>query len=109
MKKTSVFTFASVLTTLSLLSFSANAKDIRTAILDALDSHPAITQADDDVQIGLYNEKSAISDYYPTVSVNLNGGRFYADTTTTRGLTTDRGAGYSGLFEFTTAVTLYGF
>mgnify|MGYP006269258237 CR=1 FL=1 len=36
---------------------------------------------------------------YPDVEVNVQGGRFYADTTTTRAQTVSRGAAYSGLFE----------
>lgn len=75
--------------------FPVHAEPMEKAVIDALNYHPSVEAAiaGRDVTRDVAWEKR--SAYYPEVNVNAATGRVYGDNSTSRGLTTDRGAGYS--------------
>lgn len=78
---------------------SARAETLAAAVQSALTYHPTATAAvaDSDALDAESREKK--SDFYPQVSVAATGGREFADNSTSRGLSTVRGTGYSWLWE----------
>ncbi len=74
---------------------NAQAEGLGQAVEYALNQHPSIRAAlaGRDVTSGELRETR--SGYFPEISVNAATGRVYGDNSTSRGLTVDRGAGYS--------------
>lgn len=73
----------------------ARAETLESAVSAAIMAHPAVMAAKaqrDGAAETVVEEKSR---YYPTASASTSFGRIYADNTTTRGLSTVRGVGYS--------------
>jgi adhesin transport system outer membrane protein len=81
------------------LSPGARAETLAAAVQAALTYHPtaAAAVADSDALAEESREKK--SDFYPQVNVSATGGREFADNSTSRGLNTVRGTGYSWLWE----------
>jgi adhesin transport system outer membrane protein len=99
MKKITIKTVLLSAVFLASMVSNAYAETLDEALAYAVQNHPSIMAARagrDGVEQSIIEEKSA---YYPTVNANLSFGRVYADNTTTRGLTVDRGAGYSWFGE----------
>lgn len=98
--------------TLSLFSTSvAQAETLNEAVVHAINHHPTVKASTAGAQAAkqqLQEEKAA---YYPSATASASFGRIYADNTTTRGLTVERGAGYSWFGEGSARLTqtLYDF
>lgn len=80
-------------------SVVAHADSLRDSIAHALKSHPAIEGAKSGYLAARHGVKAEKSNYYPSVSASIAGGRVYQDNATSRGLVVDRGADYSGYGE----------
>ena len=77
------------------MPMTAQAETLETAVSSALSSHPSIMAArarHGAAKESITEEKSA---YYPTANATASFGRVFSDNTTTRGLSTQRGTGYS--------------
>lgn len=81
------------------------ATTIQESVSNAIASHPSVETALVGKVIAKENRKEAFSGYFPQISAGATAGRIYADNTTSRGLTVDRGAGYSWLGEGNIALT----
>lgn len=73
----------------------AAAEPLATAVEFALNNHPSIAAAMAGRDVSAEELRESRSAYYPELSVNAATGRVYGDNSTSRGLTVDRGAGYS--------------
>ena len=83
----------------SVYAGHAHAQSITDTVITVLNNHPqaesskiAVDTADKDI-------KEQRSGYFPELSASATGGRIYGDNATSRGLSVDRGAGYSYLWE----------
>lgn len=89
--------YTACLAGLLLTGFSSapNAETLDEAVAYALSDHPSIfaAQARRDASAETISEERAA--YYPTASATATFGRVFSDNTTTRGLSTERGTGYS--------------
>jgi adhesin transport system outer membrane protein len=74
---------------------AARAQTLERAVADALNFHPAVAAAQAGRDLAEAERSEKRSAYFPEVSVNAATGRVYGDNSTSRGLTVDRGAGYS--------------
>ena len=81
------------------LAFPASAEPMAQAVASALNHHPSVEAALANRNALAEESREKWSDYWPQLSVGATGGRMYADNSTSRGLTVDRGAGYSWLWE----------
>jgi len=70
----------------------------------AVTNHPQVDQAKARIGVAAQENKVVKSDFFPTLSAGATAGRIYSDNATTRGLTTTRGAAYSGLGEGTASL-----
>ena len=94
---------------LCAMAMPAHGETLEQAVETALNNHPSIAaafagrSAAQDVQV---EKRSA---YFPELNVNAATGRVYGDNSTSRGLTVDRGAGYSWNHEvgFTVRQMIY--
>lgn len=77
----------------------AGAETLQDSVNAALSSHPAIQGAKAESESAAQDKREQRSGYFPKVSMTVTGGRIYGDNATSRGLSTTRGAGYSGLGE----------
>ncbi|MBK9584441.1 MAG: TolC family protein [Alphaproteobacteria bacterium] len=98
-----IFARAVFLLTLCL-SVPARAETLPEAVRSALGSHPALEVASAQYEVAQKDKAMKESDYYPELSVSATLGRVYQDNATSRGLSVDRGAGYSGYGEGTLAL-----
>jgi adhesin transport system outer membrane protein len=83
----------------SLCAASVSAETLPQAVGAALNTHPTLEQAmavQQSARESVTEEKSA---YYPKLSASTAVGRVYGDNATSRGLSVDRGSGYSWLWE----------
>ncbi len=78
---------------------SLTAAPLIYAVGQALKTHPSLESAKALLQSVEEERKATYSGYFPTLSANASGGRMYGDNATSRGLSVDRGAGYSYLWE----------
>src|SRR5688500_6902625 len=76
-------------------SSPANAETLDKVVAYALNAHPGIESALAGRDVAREEEREKKSGFYPEVSVNAATGRVYGDNSTSRGLSTTRGAGYS--------------
>lgn len=97
--------FSAAAIILSGLYAPAQSETIQDSVAQAIISHPGVETANIAKEVNLQDKREAISGFFPQVSVGAQAARVYADTSTTRGLTVDRGAGYSWLGEGNAAVT----
>jgi adhesin transport system outer membrane protein len=79
----------------SVVPAKAHAETLITAVEDALNQHPSVQAALAGRDIAKAQRREAASPFYPELNINAATGRVYADNSTSRGLTVDRGAGYS--------------
>jgi adhesin transport system outer membrane protein len=82
-----------------VLSCPANAETLQEAVLSALNTHPGVDVAIAAREAATEGRRAAYSAYFPELSASAATGRMYGDNATSRGLTFDRGAGYSWLHE----------
>lgn len=82
----------------------AHAETLPEAVQSALSSHPALEVAAAQYEAAQKDKDIRESDYYPEISASATFGRVYQDNATSRGLSVDRGAGYSGYGEGTLAL-----
>lgn len=94
MRHSSLLTCVAVLA-LCISMPSAMAEPLEKAVVDALNYHPSVEAAIAGRDVSRDVEWEKRSPYYPEISVNAATGRVYGDNSTSRGLTVDRGAGYS--------------
>lgn len=99
MKHTASVIKASLLLGIASLPFTSHAMPLEDAVRHAVYNHPSLKISASEEHSAQATLGQAKAGYYPTISATVTAGRLYADNTTTRGLTVDRGAGYSGLFE----------
>src|SRR5688572_23342839 len=84
---------------LILASTSAHAEALSGPVESALAAHPSIEAAQAAKKVAEEKESEERSDYFPTVSANVAGGRMFGDNSTSRGLNVTRGTAYSWLWE----------
>jgi len=103
MRKILQFCFLSAVSS-AFLSAPSHAQTLRDSIEQAIQNHPSIASAQAGYAGAQYAEDLEKSDYYPEISFGITAGRVYQDNSTSRGLTVDRGAAYSGYGEGNIAV-----
>lgn len=84
-----------------MLSFvgASRAETLPEAVQSAITAHPSVKEAFA-VQQSLHQEtRKERSRYFPTITASTAVGRVYGDNATSRGLSVERGAGYSNLWE----------
>lgn len=96
MRRSLLLTSVAVLT---LFSGSARAETLGAAVETALNEHPTVQAAMAERDLAKEQEREKYSDYFPQLNANAAAGRVYGDNSTSRGLTFDRGAGYSNTGE----------
>ena len=82
-----------------ILTSSAHAETLQDSVATALATHPSVEAAlatGDREDETIKEEKSG---YYPSINVGASGARAYIDNSTSRGLTTTRGAAYTWIWE----------
>lgn len=77
----------------------ARAETLEQAVATALNNHPSVIAALAGRDIAQAERAEQRAGYFPEVNVNLATGRVYGDNSTSRGLTVDRGSGYSWSHE----------
>ncbi|MCB1680742.1 MAG: TolC family protein [Alphaproteobacteria bacterium] len=81
------------------ISVAAHAETLQEAVQSTLKNNPSLDVATSQYLAAQEERNMSASDYYPEVSVSTTIGRVYQDNATSRGLSVDRGAGYSGYGE----------
>lgn len=100
------FSIAALMATVILTCpLSVSAETLSQSVEHALSNHPSIEVAKVGQIISKEDRLEARSGLFPEISANVSAGRIYGDTSTTRGLSVDRGAAYSWLGEGSAAVT----
>ncbi len=90
---------------LTAISVSAQAETLHEAVQMAIHNHPTIEAARAAEITAMEGRAEARSDFFPALSTSITGGRMFADNSTSRGLTTDRGEAYSWLWEGNASLT----
>lgn len=90
---------------LSVLAVPAHAESLKEAVLTAVQNHPSINAALAAKLAAQEGKAEAHSNFFPQVSTSLTGGRMFANNSTSRGLTTNRGEAYSWLWEGNASIT----
>ncbi|MCB9978173.1 MAG: TolC family protein [Rhodospirillales bacterium] len=83
----------------------ARAESLETAVLDAVNRHPGVEAALAGRDAAIESQNEAYSAFFPEVRASAAAGRVYGDNSTSRGLSTTRGAGFSGLAEASLTAT----
>ena len=86
-------------TAVTMIGTHAHAETLNDAVSKALATHPTLESASAVLDNTRHQRKEFVSNYYPTLSANVTGGRIFQDNATTRGLTVTRGSAYSYLWE----------
>lgn len=111
MKKTvsSLLICAAALALVCAVPATGAAEGVEGAVEAALNNHPAVAAAQAGRAAAQADHGEQRSAFFPELNVNAAAGRVYGDTSTTRGLTVDRGAGYSWSAEggITARQTIY--
>ncbi|MEM7680095.1 MAG: TolC family protein [Pseudomonadota bacterium] len=84
---------------------AAHALTIEEAIRAALKKHPSVEAAQAFLDAQQADIEAQRSGYFPTFNASLTGGRIYGANALTRGLSVERGAGYSGFGEGSSSLT----
>ena len=84
---------------LCMVPASARAEPLVEAVAEALNNHPSIGAAIANRDALHEERREYTSDYFPELNVSAGSGRMYGDNSTSRGLSTTRGAGYSWVHE----------
>ncbi|WP_435640150.1 TolC family protein [Micavibrio aeruginosavorus] len=82
----------------------AQAETLQDAMVSALNAHPTVRAAMKSQDYYAEEKQEQRSGFYPELNANGAMGRIYGDNSTSRGLTVERGAGYSWLYEGSVAV-----
>ena len=77
----------------------AQAKSLPETIHMAWQTHPALKAAQAGQGFALRDIKEQFAAFLPTLSLSASGGRQFANNSTSRGLNTVRGEGYSGIWD----------
>ena len=83
----------------------ARAETLGKAVEAALNHHPSVVAARANRDAYGEEQDESYAGYFPTLSASLQAGRMYGDNSTSRGLNTTRGVGYSWLGDGTVAVS----
>ncbi|HRC25805.1 MAG TPA: TolC family protein [Alphaproteobacteria bacterium] len=83
----------------------ARAETLETAVLEAINHHPGVSAALAARDAAIESRNEAFSSFFPQLRASAAVGRVYGDNSTSRGLSTTRGAGYSGLAEASLTAT----
>ncbi len=83
----------------------AYADTLQEAVQTAIQNHPSIEAARAVELTAQETQAEARSDFFPQLSASLTGGRMFANNSTSRGLTVDRGEAYSWLWEGNASLT----
>lgn len=81
------------------MTCTAQAESLETAVLDAVNHHPGVEAALAGRDAAIESRNEAYSAFFPELRASAAAGRVYGDNSTSRGLSTTRGAGFSGLAE----------
>lgn len=86
-----------------------HAETLEQAVQATLQNHPSVTTAKVGSSLAEEQKREERSGYFPTIGITGQGGRIYGDNSTSRGLTTTRGAAYSNYWEgaFTARQMIY--
>jgi adhesin transport system outer membrane protein len=84
---------------------NVRAETLGKAVEAALNQHPSIAAARANRDAYGEEQDESYAGYFPTLSASLQAGRMYGDNSTSRGLNTTRGVGYSWLGDGTVAVS----
>ena len=84
---------------LYMVPAAARAEPLVDAVTEALNNHPSIDAAIANRDALQQERREYTSDYFPELNVSAGSGRMYGDNSTSRGLNTTRGAGYSWVHE----------
>lgn len=103
--KTSLLTAPVLFSLLLTSALPVSAETLDEALAAALSHHPAAEAAQAGAMATGDQIDESKSNYFPELSANASGGRIYGDNATSRGLSVERGAGYSYLWEGNVAVT----
>lgn len=88
-----------------LLASFARAESLETAVLDAVNRHPGVEAALAGRDAAIESQNEAYSAFFPELRASAAAGRVYGDNSTSRGLSTTRGEGFSGLAEASLTAT----
>ena len=93
--------------TIALTAFSgvSSAESLSDAVQAALGYHPSVVAARAGKDALHQEQKEKFSDFLPHINARATGGREFSDNSTSRGLNTTRGEGYSWLWEGNVTVT----
>lgn len=86
------------------LATGARAETLQEAMVSALNAHPTVQAAMKSRDYYAEEKQEQRSGYFPELNASGSMGRIYGDNSTSRGLTVERGAGYSWLYEGSVAV-----
>ncbi|MGB4107208.1 MAG: TolC family protein [Alphaproteobacteria bacterium] len=75
------------------------AETLDQAVQATLQTHPSVTTAKVGSSVAEEQRREERSGYFPTVGISGQAGRIFGDNSTSRGLTTTRGAAYSNYWE----------
>ncbi len=84
---------------MSCFALNAHAETLEQAVSLTLAHHPQIESALAAVNRAHESQKEQRSAYFPEIEIGATAGRIYGDNSTSRGLTTTRGAGYSNYWD----------
>lgn len=100
LKRFSFLTLSSIVTlVLCFASGHTAAETLERAVESALNFHPSVEAAIANRDAVLEARKEKYSDFFPKLNVRATGAREFSDNSTSRGLNTTRGIGYSWLWE----------
>lgn len=95
----SLLTCAAAAALVCCMAAPAGAESLEKAVESALNNHPAVAAAFAGRDVAHEQRVESRSAYFPELNVNAATGRVYGDNSTSRGLTVDRGSGYSWSHE----------
>lgn len=76
-----------------------HAESLKDVVLKTIQSNPSILSLNSAKDAAQHEKEMERSGLYPNLSAGVTAGRIYQDNATSRGLTTTRGAAYSGFGE----------
>lgn len=82
-----------------LLPGNVSAQALSDTMRLAVQNHPQVEQVKARLNAADEEESSQFSKYFPELTASTYAGRMYGDNSTSRGLTTTRGAAYSDIWE----------
>lgn len=89
---------------MSCIAGQSHAETLGKAIEDSLNQHPSVIAALAGRNLAREERQESFSGFFPEVSVTAATGRVYGDNSTSRGLSVERGTGYSWNHEYSVSV-----